>query len=223
MMTEIVLSGPMARKFGRLHTKDLDVPSVAEAMQALFNTVDGFKAWMEKNQDKGFHVFIDDRNIGEPQIKDLCPGSKIRLSPAYRGAKNAGVFQIILGAVLIVAGVLVTGLSYGWAAPVGNAMIGMGIGMVLGGVYQLINPPGNEPKDKPENTPSYLFSGPVNTSAQGRQVPILYGEAEVGSAVISAGITVDQTTTGSGGGSSTGGDGSGDGGGSGHGHVLTMS
>lgn len=193
MMTTIVLSGPMARKFGREHKRDLDLPSVGEAMKALMNTVDGFREHMNKNRDKGFHVFVDNRNLGEAELHEVVPGSVIRITPAIKGAKNGGVFQIILGAVLIVAGVLVTGLSYGWAAPVGNAMIGMGTAMVLGGVVQLIAAPQAETKDKPENTPSYIFSGPVNTVAQGRPVPVLYGELEVGSAVISAGITVDQT------------------------------
>lgn len=207
----------MGKKFGRIHTKDLDNPSVHEAMQALMNTVEGFRQWMVANQNKGFHVFLDNRNIGEGQLGEFCPGAKIRISPAYRGSKNGGIFQTILGAVLIVAGVLVTGLTYGWAAPVGKAMIGMGIGMALGGIAQLINPPTNEPKDKPENTPSYVFNGPVNTTAQGRSVPVLYGELEVGSAVLSAGITVDQGTTGASGGSSTGGGWTGGGG-----HVLTV-
>ena len=41
--------------------------------------------------------------------------------------------------------------------------------------------------------PSYIFNGPVNTMAQGHPVPIGYGEMIVGSAVISAGISVDES------------------------------
>ena len=42
--------------------------------------------------------------------------------------------------------------------------------------------------DGPDNGASYNFNGPVNTTAQGNPVPLLYGEMFVGSATISAGI-----------------------------------
>jgi len=43
-------------------------------------------------------------------------------------------------------------------------------------------------KDGPNNGASYNFNGPVNTTAQGNPVPLLYGELFVGSSTISAGI-----------------------------------
>ena len=46
--------------------------------------------------------------------------------------------------------------------------------------------------EKPENTPSTYFDGAVNTTAQGHPVPIGYGKLIVGSAVISAGLTVEE-------------------------------
>jgi len=39
---------------------------------------------------------------------------------------------------------------------------------------------------------SYVFNGAVNTTAQGHPVPVGYGRMIVGSAVISAGIDVDE-------------------------------
>jgi predicted phage tail protein len=47
----------------------------------------------------------------------------------------------------------------------------------------------------PENKPSFLFDGPVNTIAQGHPVPVGYGEMYVGSAVISAGIVTEEIVT----------------------------
>jgi hypothetical protein len=54
--------------------------------------------------------------------------------------KAGGLLQTILGAVLLVAGVVVTGLSYGWAAPVGGALTSAGIGLMAGGVIQMLSP-----------------------------------------------------------------------------------
>ncbi|MCE1424815.1 tail assembly protein, partial [Enterobacter hormaechei] len=41
---------------------------------------------------------------------------------------------------------------------------------------------------EPDNKPSYAFGGPVNTTASGNPVPLLYGQREIGGAIISAGI-----------------------------------
>lgn len=51
-------------------------------------------------------------------------------------------------------------------------------------------PKGLAARDAPDSTPSYAFSGPVNTQAQGHCVPVLYGRGWVGSAVISAGMDI---------------------------------
>ncbi|MEK7492166.1 MAG: tail assembly protein, partial [Pseudomonadota bacterium] len=65
-----------------------------------------------------------------------------------------------------------------------------GASMALGGVVQMLSPQakGLSTKDSPNNGASYNFNGPVNTTAQGNPVPILYGRMIVGSAVLSGGI-----------------------------------
>lgn len=64
---------------------------------------------------------------------------------------------------------------------------------MAGGVIQMLSPQqkGISAKDNPDNGASYNFNGPVNTSAQGNPVPLLYGRMICGSAVISAGILAD--------------------------------
>ncbi|SAI70462.1 Phage-related protein%2C tail component [Bordetella ansorpii] len=62
--------------------------------------------------------------------------------------------------------------------------------LALGGITQMLAPQqrGLSTRDSPDNGASYNFNGPVNTTAQGNPVPVLYGEMFVGSAVVSAGI-----------------------------------
>jgi len=69
----------------------------------------------------------------------------------------------------------------------------LGIALTLGGISQLVlGTPSADSTDRPENKPSYLFNGPVNTVSQGNPVPVCFGMMLVGSQVISAGIrTVD--------------------------------
>ena len=73
---------------------------------------------------------------------------------------------------------------------IAGAVMGAGVSMTVNGIVQLLfpQPKMKAPKERPEDTPSYSFNGPVNTMAQGHPVPLLYGELIVGSAVISAGI-----------------------------------
>lgn len=147
---------------------------------------------MQKN-GMTFAVFRGKRNIGVQDFRELAGDSDIRIAPVMEGSKKAGLFQTILGAVMVVAGIVVTGLSWGYAAPVGGAMISAGIGMMAGGIYQMLSPQpkGLQGRDDPENKPSYAFGGSVNTLAMGNPVALLYGEREIGGAIISAGIVAE--------------------------------
>ena len=65
---------------------------------------------------------------------------------------------------------------------------------MAGGIIQMLVPvpKTGDPSERPENKPSTYFDGAVNTMAQGHPVPLGYGKLMVGSAVISAGLTVEE-------------------------------
>ena len=87
---------------------------------------------------------------------------------------------------------MMMGADGGMVAKAGVAVLGAGLSMAIGGVMQLLMPTKkHNDYDRPENQPSYVFNGAVNTQAQGNPVPVLYGELIIGSAVISAGIHVE--------------------------------
>lgn len=189
--TTILLSGSLARRFGRRHTRMLDTGSTKEAFSALKNTLQGFTDFINQQAKLGlrYAIFRNGENVGESEFQ-LSGTRELRIVPVIEGSKRGGVLQTIVGAVLIVAGYVVTGLSYGWAAPVGGAMVSAGIGMVAGGVIQMLSPQakGLKGQESAENMPSYAFGGPVNTTAAGNIVGILYGKRRIGGAIISAGI-----------------------------------
>ena len=192
-LTTIRLYGTLGARFGRVHK--LAVQTSAEAVKALCVNFDGLEDYLMNAKKNGmtFAVFRGKRNIGVQDFKELGGKSEIRIAPVMEGAKKAGMFQTILGAVMVVAGIVVTGLSFGWAAPVGGAMISAGIGMMAGGLYQMLSPQpkGLQGRDDPDNKPSYAFGGSVNTLAMGNPVALLYGEREIGGAIISAGIVAE--------------------------------
>ncbi|MCL1619510.1 tail assembly protein [Ralstonia pseudosolanacearum] len=182
------LYGRLGARFGRVFR--LAVGSPAEAVRALCAQVEGFRRELATSHERGirYACFIGRRNIGESEL-ELPPGADdIRIAPVLAGAKQSGLFQTILGAAILAVAYFNPGGFL--TGPMVTAAYGMGASMALGGVVQMLSPQqaGLSARDSSDNGASYNFNGPVNTSAQGNPVPLLYGEMVVGSAVISAGI-----------------------------------
>ena len=181
-MTTIRLHGQL-RQFGKSFR--LAVKSPAEAIKALCVQIPGFERFLSNAKSRGleFAIFRDKRNIGEKELSYNGSGN-IRIAPVLVGSKRGGVLQTIVGAVLIVAGVILS------ATPFGAPLIGAGIGLVAGGVIQMLSPQagGLKTSAAPENTPGYAFGSAKNTTASGNPVPLCYGRRRWGGAIISAAI-----------------------------------
>lgn len=178
MLKTIKLYGVLGKKFGKeFH---LAVESTREAVKALSVQVPGFEQFMLTAHEQGlaFAVFQDDENISEEQI-DFETGAKvIKIVPKVIGAGGNGILQTILGAVMIVVGVITQ--QY-WA-------VGMGVGMMVGGIAQMMMPKMDEgDQNQDGNRANKGFGGAVTTIAQGNPVPILYGQREVGGFIVNAG------------------------------------
>lgn len=187
-MRTIKLGGVLGKKFGKQFT--LDVHSFRDAMSALCMMKPGFEKYLRTAEERGlvFAVFVDERNLGEREL-DLAGAGQgdIRIQPIVQGSKQAGMFQTLLGAVLIVAG-LFTG---GTTSALGMSLLAAGAVVGLGGVVQMLSPTTKataEGDNDDGNNPSYGFGAAVTTIAQGNPYPLLYGEREVGGAVESGGI-----------------------------------
>ena len=178
MLKTIKLYGVLGKKFGKeFH---LAVESTREAVKALSVQVPGFEQFMLTAHEQGlaFAVFQDDENISEDQI-DFETGAKvIKIVPKVIGAGGNGILQTILGAVMIVVGAITQ--QY-WA-------VGMGVGMMVGGIAQMMMPKMDEgDQNQDGNRANKGFGGAVTTIAQGNPVPILYGQREVGGFIVNAG------------------------------------
>ena len=178
MLKTIKLYGVLGKKFGKEFK--LAVESTREAVKALSVQVPGFEQFMLTAHEQGltFAVFQDDENISEDQI-DFETGAKvIKIVPKVIGAGGNGILQTILGAVMIVVGVITQ--QY-WA-------VGMGVGMMVGGIAQMMMPKMDEgDQNQDGNRANKGFGGAVTTIAQGNPVPILYGQREVGGFIVNAG------------------------------------
>ncbi|MDD1130498.1 tail assembly protein [Pseudomonas shahriarae] len=187
-MTTILLYGQL-RQFGRSFRMAVRTP--AEAIKALCVQLPGFERLLSNAKSRGveFAVFRGKTNLAEKEIGFTGEGD-IRIAPVITGSKRGGALQTIIGAVLIVVGLVITGGTFGAGAPFGSALIMMGGSMVLGGVIQMLSPQagGLKTSAAPENTPGYAFGSAKNTTASGNPVPLCIGERRWGGAIISAAI-----------------------------------
>lgn len=189
MLKTIKLYGILAKKFGKeFH---LAVDNTREAMRALCVQVQGFEHFMLHAHEQGleFAVFQDDENISEIELDMNTSAKVIKVVPKVKGAGgDNGVLQTILGAVLVVVGVLVTVGTLGGGAALGVALIGAGIGMMVGGIAMMLMPKiENQDQNQDGNKANKGFGSAVTTVAQGNPVPVLYGQREVGGFIASAG------------------------------------
>lgn len=187
----IRLYGRLGAEFGRLHR--LAVSSTTEAIRALCVLLPGFETRLLDSESKGvrYACFIGRRNLGEDELARPAGNEDIRIAPMPAGAKRGGLMQVVVGVALVVASFIPGLNAIAWGSmTLSGAMASMGMAMALGGLVQMLSPQQRalSVKDGPNNGASYNFNGPVNTTAQGNPVPLLYGEMIVGSSTISAGI-----------------------------------
>ena len=212
-MKVVKVYGPLRKYLGQCRFEFVaDTP--AQAMKALCVNFPGLAQWLLDREAEGMAFRVTrgrDKITNEAPEGLVLPWSErevFSIAPVIVGA-GRGAGQILVGIALIalsfgaatlIAGAALSGALSGTALQIAafaaNAGITMGAGLVLGGIAQLISPMpsmgGLTSGKEAARLESFSFSGIVNTSKQGMAVPICYGRAFVGSAVISSGLDVDQ-------------------------------
>ncbi|QGH76945.1 tail assembly protein [Escherichia phage BEK12B] len=186
----IKLSGSLGRRFGVFHK--LAVDSYPEAIRALSSQVEGFKDYMQSEVGSRmlYAVFVDGKNVGQHDEKAWQCAKEVRIIPIPTGSKSGGLFQVVLGAVIMATAFFTGGASLALMGAFASSAFMMGGAMVLGGVMQMISPQQGGSRlssQSAENKPSYAFGGAVNTTAAGYPIPLPYGQRTVGGAIWSAG------------------------------------
>ena len=222
-MKVVKVYGALRKRLGQCRFQfEADTPAQAiKALIANFPGLD--KWLIDSEQDGvGYRVTIGKERIGEDEAATLLmPWSErdvFSITPVIAGA-GSSVGQIFAGIGLIAlafvigpaaGGFLGIGAGLGGATGAGAAismgLVGgafasavgfLGVSLIVGGVSQLLSPAptfsGLERGKEAARLESFTFSSIVNTTQQGMPVPVCYGRAYVGSAVISSGLDVDQS------------------------------
>lgn len=213
-MTTVILRGELATFLGRAEWQFV-IEKPREAIALLEANTGKFYDYLRQRHDETggaaeYRVLVDGQEIGRPEegalpVEFYTVGvyAKIEIVPVLRGA--GGLWEAIVGVVLIVVGVVLAFVP--GARAFAPYVIMAGISLTLSGVAQMLTPNPKlgggvasrtfanadelgQAKDEPKSTPSYLFSGAVNTTQQGNPVPVFYGGPMlIGSALISLAIT----------------------------------
>ena len=160
----------------------LDCKTPAEVVQALTSQIPKLRQFIQQGlfTVRVGQEYLDNRYLEQGLNQHLKDNSTVHFTPVLKGSKKAGLFQTIVGAVVV-------GAFTSWAG--GAALIAGGIGLMAGGVAQMLTkmPSMSTGKDA-ERKQSTSFSNLSNMAAQGRPMPLAYGRIRVGSLIISQGV-----------------------------------
>lgn len=162
----------------------LDCKTPAEVVQALTSQIPKLRQFIQQGlfTVRVGREYLDNRYLEQGLNQHLKDDATVHFTPVLKGSKKAGLFQTIVGAVMVVVGAFTS-----WAG--GAALIAGGIGLIAGGVAQMLTkmPSMSTGKDA-ERKQSTSFSNLSNMAAQGRPMPLAYGRIRVGSLIISQGV-----------------------------------
>lgn len=216
-MKTIVLHGHLATEFGKEFR--FDVQSVAEALQALEANFTG--KFYKAIRDGLYQIrrYTGDTGIEENALKDNLSTKTIHIVPVIKGrkGKGKGIVTAILGVALIAAAVYFAPAAAGGGgflgADLGASVVGgsglfsgvtfgnialYGVGLALSGVSSIVTPTPKvnqsnyQNRERPDERPSFLFNGPVNTTEQGGPIMLTYGRIRAGTVVIHAALDVER-------------------------------
>jgi predicted phage tail protein len=211
-MKVVKIYGALRKRLGQCRF-EFEVDTPAQAIKALCVNFPGLDKWLIDSEQTGmgFRVTVGREHITpEDASVAVLPWSErdvFSIAPVVAGAGQgfgqvmAGIGLVALAIVAGPAGAGFLGLGAGFisgatASAVSVALGGIGASLILGGVAQMLSPQPDvsalQRGKEAARLESFSFSGIVNTSKQGLPVPIVYGRAFVGSAVLSSGLDVAQ-------------------------------
>lgn len=186
-MAKICLYGDLKQYGNRF---DMNIETAAEGLRGMYSQIKGLQ---QRIMNGWFRVRINGVDMTDDNLQfglhsRLPENAVIHIVPKVAGAKNGGIFQFIAGAVMVVVGALTS-----WCG--GGALIAAGIGLMVGGVAQMLtkNPKTDKVKEGLANKNTY-FSNLDNTIAQGTPVPVIYGQPKIGSKILSQGLEILEDT-----------------------------
>lgn len=187
-LVTVKFMGELGELFGTEH--QLDVVTPVDVIRAIGIQNDDFIRYLNESSEKGivYRLYTMDypEGLGDDDL-DYPIKDELVIIPTIQG-EGGGFGKVVLGATLIGAAFLTGGVSLLGLAVSGSTMGLLGAALILSGVSQMLAPDPQKEKTKKERE-SKIIGNAGDVSAQGRSVPLLYGETMVTDPyIISSGI-----------------------------------
>lgn len=159
----------------------IDGETITEVINGLCRQTDQLKVRPGAEKHKlRLHGFDTEESLVAKLPEDF---TELHIMPDLRGGKGGGFTQIIIGIVLVAIAVAIILVAPVFAAtPLGAAIVsglmGAGIGMLVGGLIQMLSPApelDTTTFDQDPEASKYLLSQ-QNTTRIGTRIPIIYGK-----------------------------------------------
>ena len=201
-LREVKIYGELA-DFCGFESIKADVKTAADAIKCLIGNNPEVEPHMSSRYYK---VIVEDDPITIEQLHYPAGRTPIKIVPVVTGEGGRGLGQVLFGAALIGlsfvtfgtsaafsgVGLTATGLTGGIGS---KALFYVGAGLVLNGISSMLTPVPTVDNLEADPENSFAFSSPINVSRAGIPIPLIYGRRVVGSAVISAGIDIEEVET----------------------------
>ena len=162
----------------------LDCKTPAEVVQALTSQIPKLRQFIQQGlfTVRVGREYLDNRYLEQGLNQHLKDDSTVHFTPVLKGSKKAGLFQTIVGAVMVVVGAF---YFLGWRCSVNRWWYRFNGWRCSSNARKM--PSMSTGKDA-ERKQSTSFSNLSNMAAQGRPMPLAYGRIRVGSLIISQGV-----------------------------------
>ena len=189
MLRKIKLYGELANFVGHKQF-EVKADTISHAVSFLVNNFEGLEKYMNP---RFYQVKVGDYAIDEKEIFYPIGQQDIHFVPVIEGA-GGGLGRVLGGVALIGIAFATAGTGVAAAGFGTKAALGIGAGLALSGVSEMLFPLPKMPEFSSEQDPriSFAFSGTQNTSRAGTPVPIVYGEIVTGAVVVSGAVDTQQ-------------------------------
>ena len=183
MLKKIKVYGTLRKFLGQAEF-EVDLNTPREALSFLKCNFEG----IEKHMSEQIYTIQCGAKVITEDLLNFCSQDDIRIIPVVHG----NFFGIILGAIGLFGGGLLSTLITSTLTSIGTSMLIDGVTQLLSPQQNNLSPTGQDSLDPAALASNYSFTGLTNISRAGVPVNLVYGEILVGSIVVSNGVDTVQ-------------------------------
>lgn len=180
MFVKIKFHGILKKLCPKVYEIDAQTPS--EAIRGLTNQLPQLK----RKDGSRFHCRVKECPTKESLFSTFGDITELNVYPSFiaAGGGGSGWIQVVVGAIVVVAGLITMGVGtyFGqpWLVTGGKYVVAAGVSMMIGGAAQMLMPlPKTSNTQESQIAESRFFTKNQNTTAIGTRIMLAYGKNKI--------------------------------------------